>query len=186
MHGSRHASPSSRAATARDQSCAADATSSPAGELIDPYAWDALEDDANHDQQARHEQERLRVAYLERREREARQRRHESPLAARLVRGRAAALALVDRDRLKICPRCDELVYPPEPRRDSYGLTIRPTYREPARCRFCGGSELDPWQERYLPQLEYGGTYRPPSGDLLSSGIDGVMDDPGDHKGGEW
>jgi hypothetical protein len=98
-----------------------------AGELIDPYAWDALEDDANHDQQARHEQERLRLGYLERREREARQRRSEAPLAARLVRGRAAALALVDRDRLKICPRCHELVYPPEPRQDNYGLTIQPS-----------------------------------------------------------
>ncbi len=102
------------------------------------------------------------------------------------MRGRGAALALVDRNHLKHCHRCDEIVYPPEPRRDSYGLTIQPGSREPARCHFCGGSELDPWQERHLPQLEYGGNYRPINGDLLSSGIDGLMDDPGDHKGGEW
>jgi len=157
-----------------------------AAELIDPYAWDALEDDANHDQQARQEQETLRLAYLERREWEARQRRHEAPLAARLVRGRGAALALVDRNHLKHCHRCDEIVYPPEPKRDSYGLTIQPGYRQPARCHFCGGSELDSWQERYLPQLEYGGNYRPINGDLLPSGIDGLMDDPGDQEGGDW
>lgn len=157
-----------------------------AGELISEFAWDVLEDDAKHDQQARHEQERLRIGYLERREREARQRRHESPLAARLVRGRAAAQALVDRDLLQICPRCVEIVYPPGPRRDSYGLTIQPSDREPARCHFCGGSELDSWQEGHLPQLEYGGSYRPTGGDLLSSGIDGLMDDPDDPEGDEW
>ncbi len=157
-----------------------------AGELISEFAWDALENDANHDQQARQEQERLRIAYLERREREERQRKHEAPLAARLVRGRAAAQALVDRDHLKHCRHCDEIVYPPEPSRDSYGLTIQPSYRQPLRCRFCGGHELDPWQERHLPQLQYGGNYRPIGGDLLSSGKDGLMDDPDGHKGGEW
>jgi hypothetical protein len=102
------------------------------------------------------------------------------------VRGRAAAQTLVDQNHLKHCRRCDELVYPPEPRRDSYGLTLQPSYREPARCHFCGGHELDPWQERHLPQLEYGGTYRPPSDDLLSSGKDGLMDDPDDPEGDEW
>jgi hypothetical protein len=157
-----------------------------AGELISEFAWDALEDDAHDDQQARHEQERLRLGYLERREREARQRRHQAPLAARLVRSRAAALALVDRDLLQICPRCDEIVYPQKPKRDSYGLTIQSSYRETARCHFCGGHELDSWQERHLPQLEYGGNHRPPNGDLLSSGIDGLMDDPDDPEGDEW
>jgi Replication-relaxation len=156
-----------------------------AGQLIDEYTWDALEDEANHDQQARAEQERLRVAYLERREREARRRRHEASLAARLARGRAAAYAVVDHDLLKICPRCNEIVYPPEPGRDSYGLMLQASFREPARCHFCGGSELDPWQERYLPRLEYGGGYRPLGGDLPSSGTAGLMDDP-DDQGGAW
>jgi hypothetical protein len=157
-----------------------------AGDLIGEYAWDALEEEAEHDHQARAEQEQLRISYLERREHEARRRKHEASLAARLARGRAAAYAVVDRDLLKICPRCDELVYPPEPRRDSYGLTIQPSYREPARCHFCGRGELDSWQERYLPQLEYGGSYRPASGDLPSSGTAGLMDDPDDQEGGEW
>jgi hypothetical protein len=156
------------------------------GDLISEYASDALEEEAEHDHRARAEQEQLRMSYLDRREHEARRRKHEASLAARLARGRKAAYAVVDRDLLKICPRCDELVYPPEPGRDSYGLTIQPSYREPARCHFCGRGELDPWQERYLPQLEYGGNYRPARGDLPSSGTAGLMDDPDDQEGGEW
>jgi hypothetical protein len=157
-----------------------------AGELIDTYGWDALEQEAEHDQQARAEQEQLRIGYLERREREARLRRHEPSLAARLARGRAAAYAVVDRDLLKLCPRCDEIVYPPDPEHASHGLIVYSAYREPARCHFCGGSDLDPWHESHLPQLEYGGTYRPSSGDLRSSGTVGLMDDPDDRQGGKW
>jgi Replication-relaxation len=156
-----------------------------AGGLIDGFGWDTLEDGAKHDQQACTEQERLRASYLEQREREARQRKHEAGLAARLVHGRAASLALVDRDRLTLCRRCDEIVYPPEPRRDGYGHTIQEHYREPPRCHFCGGHELDPWDERYLPQLKYGGGYRPFELDLPSSGTAGLMDDP-DDQGGLW
>lgn len=157
-----------------------------AGELVGPFGWDALEPDANQDQQARQEQERLRISYLERREHEARRRKHEAALTARLVQGRSAVLALVDRDELHHCPRCDEIVYPPEPRRDSYGYTIQHGYPEPPSCHFCGGHELDPWHERHLPRLEYGGAYRPLGLDLPSSGFDGLMDDPDDQEGGAW
>lgn len=155
-----------------------------AGELLDLYAWDALEENARQDQQARTEQERLRLSYLESREREARRRKHEPGLAARLAHGRAAALALVDRDRLRICPRCDEIVYPPERKRDGY--VIQQGYQEPVRCHFCGGHELDQWDEARLPQLEYGGDYRPFELDLRSSGPAGLMDDPDDEEGGQW
>jgi Replication-relaxation len=150
-----------------------------AGQLIDKYGWDALEREAKRDQQTRSEQERLRTSYLERREREARRRKHEASLAARLARGRAAAYAVVDRDLLNICPRCDEIVYPPDPNQTSHSLIVYSAYREPARCHFCGTSELVPWQDRYLPQLEYGG-------DLPSSGTAGLMDDPDDRQGGHW
>lgn len=157
-----------------------------AAELLDLYAWDALEDNAKHDHQARTEQERLRISYLERRGREARRRKHEAGLAARLVHGRAAALALVDGDRLKLCPRCDEIVYPPQPKQDNYGYVIHQSYQEPSRCHFCGGSDLNPWDESRLPQLEYGGDYRPFELDLRSPGTDGLMDDPDDQEGGVW
>jgi protein involved in plasmid replication-relaxation len=157
-----------------------------AGELIEQYGWDALEQEAERDHQARAEQERLRASYLERREREARRRKHEASLASRLARGRAASYAVVDRDLLNICPRCDEIAYPPDPNHTSRSLIVySAAYREP-RCHFCGSSELVPWQERYLPQLEYGGGYRPLGGDLPSSGTDGLMDDPDKPKGGHW
>lgn len=157
-----------------------------AGELIDPYGWDALEENAQHDHQARREQERLRISYLERRDREARRRKHEAALTARLVHGRAAVLALVDRDRLRLCPRCDEIVYPPEPERDGFGYTIQQSYQEPPRCHFCGGHELRDWDVRHLPQLEYGGEYQPLRPDLRSSATAGLMDDPDDQEGGLW
>ena len=127
-----------------------------AGELIDRYGCDQLDDDARRDHEAAQEQERLRLAYLERRQREARRRKHEVALSARVARGRAAGYALVDRDQLQICPRCDEVVYPPEPQPDSYGSTIQQTYRQPLRCDFCGGHELAAWHERYRPRLEDG------------------------------
>jgi hypothetical protein len=157
-----------------------------AGDLMNEYGWDALEQEAEHDQQARAEQEQLRISYLERREREARRRKHEASLAARLARGRAAAYAVVDRDLLNVCPRCEEIVYPPDPEQASHSLIVYSANREPPRCHFCGTSELDPWQERYLPQLEYGGSYRPLGADLPSSGTAGLMDDPDDRQGGEW
>jgi len=158
-----------------------------AGELIDKYGWDALEQEAERDHQGRAEQEQRRTSYLERREREAHRRKHETSLASRLARGRAASYALVDRDLLKICRRCDEIVYPPDPNQTSHGLVVYSAiYREPARCHFCGSSELDPWQERYLPQLEYGGSYRPLGGDLPSSGTAGLMDDPDGRQGCDW
>jgi hypothetical protein len=38
-------------------------------------------------------------------------------LAARLAHGRTVVYAIVDRDLLRICTRCDEIVYPREPNR---------------------------------------------------------------------
>ena len=85
------------------------------GGLLGIYSCDSLEERARRDQQARTEQERLRLVYLARREREARRRKHEARLAARLAHGRNAVYEIVDRDRLHICTRCDEIVYPPNP-----------------------------------------------------------------------
>ena len=139
------------------------------------YSCDSLEERARRDQQARTEQERLRLTYLARREREARRRRHEARLAARLAHGRSAVYAIVDRDRLRICTRCDEIVYPPEPERRA--TVIYEELRQPSRCHFCGGSELAAWDPAYQSELEYGPGKRLLGADLTSGGIDGLMDD---------
>ena len=150
------------------------------GRLLDGYSCDSLEERARHDQQARQEQERLRLIYLDRREREARQRKHEAGLAARLAHGRSAVYAIVDRDRLQICTRCDEIVYPPEPERRETVTYQQPA--QPSRCHFCGGSELAAWDPIYQSELEYGPGTRLLGCDLTSGGIDGLMDD--DENGG--
>jgi len=145
------------------------------GGLLGVYSCDSLEERARRDQQARAEQGRLRIVYLERREREARRRKHEAGLAARLAHGRSAVYAIVDNDQLHICTRCDEIVYPPEPERR--GTVIYEERRQPSRCHFCGGSELAGWDPAYQCELEYGPGARLLGGDLTSGGIDGLMDD---------
>jgi hypothetical protein len=144
------------------------------GGLLGSYSCDSLEERARRDQQARQEQERLRLVYLDRREREARSRRHEARLAARLAHGRSAVYAIVDDDRLHICTRCDEIVYPPEPERR--GTVIYQQAAQPSRCHFCGGSDLDAWDPAYQSELEYGPGMRLLGADLTSGGIDGLMD----------
>lgn len=151
------------------------------GGLLDGYSWDSLEERARRDQQARTEQERLRIVYLDRREREARRRKHEARLAARLAHGRSAVYAIVDKDQLHVCTRCDEIVYPPEPERR--GTVIYEERRQPSRCHFCGGSELAGWDPAYQSELESGPDTRLLGTDLTSGGIDGLMDD-NDNRGG--
>ena len=145
------------------------------GGLLGSYSCDSLEEHARRDQQARREQERLRLIYLARREREARRRKHEVRLAARLAHGRSAVYAIVDNDRLHVCTRCDEIVYPPEPERRGAVIYQQPS--QPSRCHFCGGSELAAWDSAYQSELEYGPGRRLLGADLTSGGIDGLMDD---------
>jgi len=145
------------------------------GGLLGGYSWDSLEELARRDQQARREQERLRLIYLDRREREARRRKHEAGVAARLAHGRSVVYAIVDRDLLRVCTRCDEVVYPPEPERRGTVIYQQPS--QPSRCQFCGGSELAGWDPAYQSELEYGPGRRLLGSDLTSGGIDGLMDD---------
>jgi hypothetical protein len=151
------------------------------GGLLGSYSWDSLEERARRDQEARREQERLRLAYLDRREREARRRKHEAGLAARLAHGRSAVYAIVDRVLLRICTRCDEIVYPPEPERRGTVIYQQPS--QPSRCQFCGGSELAPWNLAYQSELEYGPGRRLLGSDLTSAAIDGLMDDQANRGG---
>jgi hypothetical protein len=151
------------------------------GGLLGSYSRDSFEERARRDREARGEQERLRLAYLDRREREARRRKHEAGIAARLAHGRSAIYAIVDRDLLHICERCDEIVYPPKPGR--HGTVIHQQASQPSRCHFCGGSELAPWDLAYQSELEYGPGTRLLGSDLTSARIDGPMDDHGNERG---
>ena len=150
------------------------------GGLLGSYSCDSLEERARRDQQARQEQERLRLIYRARREREARQRKHEAGLAARLAHGRRIVYAIVDNDRLHICKRCDEIVYPPAPERR--GSMIYEHARQPSRCHFCGGSEFAGWDLAYESELDYGPGKRLVGSDLTSGGIDGLMNDHGNPR----
>ncbi len=150
------------------------------GGLLDRFTFGALDQHARHDQEARREHETLRLAYLARRDGEARQRKHRVGLAARLAHGRTVLYAIVDRDRLRLCRRCDEIVYPPEP--EQRGTVIYESTRQPSRCHFCGGSGLAPWDAAYLPLLENGVDDRLVGSDLTFAGIDGLMDDQGDKE----
>lgn len=124
------------------------------GELLSSYSWDALEGYAQHDHDARQQQEQLRVAHLDRRDREVRERKHQLGLATRIAQGPVALYPVIDRERLRICGRCEEIAYPSsEPGRDQYG---RPAHRAAERCHFCGGSDLQPWNTSYQDQLDIG------------------------------
>lgn len=143
------------------------------GGLLGPSSRETLEMSARHDQEARARQERLRLAYLDRRDREARQRRHQAGLAARLAHGHSAVYPLVDRDRLRICRRCEEIAYPDHPDRVGAGLYHDQTVA--SRCHFCAGSDLAAWDAAYQVQLEYGAADR----DLTFGGIGGSMHEHG-------
>jgi hypothetical protein len=89
--------------------------------------------------------------------------------------------AIVDRNRLRICKRCDEIVFPPEPERRGTLIYQQPS--QPSRCHFCGGSEFATWDPAYQSELEYGPGRRLLGSDLTSATIDGLMDDH-DNGGG--
>jgi hypothetical protein len=67
------------------------------GGLIDVFACERLEQDAARDQQARTEQERLRVGYLAWCEREARRRKHDIPLHEQQLAGTRADIQNLER-----------------------------------------------------------------------------------------
>jgi hypothetical protein len=102
-------------------------------------------------------------------------------LAARLAHGRTVVYAIVDRDLLRICTRCDEIVYPREP--DRRGTVIYQQPSQPSRCQFCGGSELATWNLVYQSELEYGPGRRLLGSELTSAEIDGLMDDHDNERG---
>ena len=178
---SEHAWKNSRAATARVRRCAATARSSPTADCSAATAathWRSEPDATSRRALSRSGcGSPIWTAASARRGR----RKHEAGLAARLAHGRSAVYAIVDRDQLHICTRCDEIVYPPEPERR--GTVIYQQAAQPSRCHFCGGSELAGWDPAYQSELEYGPSGRLLGADLTSGGIDGLMDDHDQRKG---
>jgi len=146
------------------------------GEPLSTYSVEGLEAAAKRDQESRREQQRLRVDYLERRVQEGRARKHQLGVAARLAHGHAALHSVIDRDRLRVCNRCDEIAYPAGLGRDRYGS---PIYKAAERCHFCGSSDLADWDPARATEVEYG----PFGADLTFGEIAGSMDDH-DNRGG--
>ncbi len=159
------------------------------GGLIDVFACEHLEQDAARDEQARAEQEQLRIGYLAWREREAKRRKHDIPLHARLAQGRAAVLALIDGEQLRVCSSCGEIAYPAEPVSDPHRYAEWRPRREAPRCHFCGAHDLDGWEQDRLPELLYGGAYRPRNLDLRSADGSDLLDRErpfGDEQEEQW
>jgi hypothetical protein len=109
------------------------------GELLAAGDLDALPRDVERDRENRTEQERLREDYLRWREKEAKRRAKMQGFIARHRSGRDAFLAKVDRDALRRCSGCEEIVYP-DPERAASDRRIKPHVA--ARCHFCGAGVL--------------------------------------------
>lgn len=99
------------------------------GELIDRCKVEWLPDAASSDADARDEQHRLRLAYLEWRDAAARQMVRKTGTLARLTRSREDFFPLIDRERLSVCGACREIVFP--------DAAERSTDRMPTPCHYC-------------------------------------------------
>lgn len=107
------------------------------GDLIGTDSLAALTDDAEQDRENAAEQGRLRKDYLRWRETKATRLGERHGFIARRRIGRDAFLAQVDRDSLRLCSGCEEIVYP-DPGRE-HGPARRDVA---AYCHFCGAGVL--------------------------------------------
>ncbi len=106
------------------------------GELLDHHSASRLELEVCSDIEARRTQDRLRLAYLQRREGEARQRARAHGLASYLLHGSSDAKAQVDHEWLRVCERCREIAYPGEHQQFGYGF-----HPPPRQCHYCGNTD---------------------------------------------
>lgn len=100
--------------------------------LLDYRSAEDLPEKASRDAQAREEQERRRLAYLEWREQVAQSLLRKAGPMARLTRSREDFYPQIDGEQLRECKRCKQTVYP-QPDQDSGAAADRP-----ADCVFCG------------------------------------------------
>jgi hypothetical protein len=101
------------------------------GGLLDPITLGRLPADAEHDAASRHEQHEQQAAYLEWREQAARQLARGAGPLGRLTHRPEEFYARLDQERLRVCGRCAETIYPGARESDGYG------YRPGARCHYC-------------------------------------------------
>lgn len=107
------------------------------GDLLGTDSLAALTDDAEQDRENAAEQERLRKDYLRWREWKARRLGERHGFIARHRIGHDAFLAEADREALRLCEGCKEIVYP-DPDRE-HGPARRDVA---AYCHFCGSGVL--------------------------------------------
>jgi hypothetical protein len=107
------------------------------GDLLGTDSLAALTDDAEQDRENAAEQERLRKDYLRWREWKATRLGERHGFIARRRIGHDAFLAEADREALRLCEGCEEIVYP-DPKRE-HGPARRDVA---AYCHFCGSGVL--------------------------------------------
>jgi hypothetical protein len=107
------------------------------GDLLGTDSLAALTDDAEQDRENAAEQDRLRKDYLRWREWKATRLGERHGFIARRRIGRDAFLAEADREALRLCEGCEEIVYP-DPKRE-HGPARRDVA---AYCHFCGSGVL--------------------------------------------
>lgn len=107
------------------------------GDLLGADSLDGLALDAEQDRENAAEQDRLRENYLCVREMAAERLAKRHGFFARRRIGHDAFLAQVDRERLRLCSGCEEIVYP-DPERE-HGPVRRDVA---AYCHFCGSGVL--------------------------------------------
>jgi hypothetical protein len=117
------------------------------GELLDHAALSRLTHDEERDAAGRHEQHERRQAYLTWRERAARQLARSAGPLGRLTHRPQDLYQQLDHERLRICGRCDETIYPPP----------RETGRSDAlpACHYCDESHsTNPYQATSITPTE--------------------------------
>jgi hypothetical protein len=119
------------------------------GRLLDPITIARLPGDAEHDAASRHEQHERQMAYLEWRERAARQLARSAGPLGRLTHRPEDFYAQLDQERLRVCGRCTETIYPGARESDGYG------FRPEGRCHYCREPHAtEPYQATSITRKE--------------------------------
>jgi hypothetical protein len=101
------------------------------GGLLDRITHSQLPGDAEHDGAGRHEQRKRHDAYLDWREQAARGLARSAGPLGRLTHRAEDFYPQLDHERLRICGRCAETIYPPDPG------TSNPSYPDSPSCHYC-------------------------------------------------
>jgi hypothetical protein len=119
------------------------------GGLLDPITLRRLPADAEHDAASRNEQHERKVAYLEWREQAARRLARSAGPLGRLTHRPEDFNAQLDQERLRVCGRCTETIYPGARESDGYG------FRPEVRCHYCREPHaIEPYQATSTAQKE--------------------------------